>query len=118
MVTVEGRSPGELTVQTLNFCILQGHLLLQLGDLSLKEQQRSPGAQRDYQTVMEYLKSFTAQDQWVLEPAGSQEQRCQGWAVGGAYCPPHNRELCPRHSFFLVNLALPTAQAGHLHPPT
>lgn len=28
MVTVERCSPGELAVQTLNFCILQGHLLL------------------------------------------------------------------------------------------
>lgn len=44
MVTVEGRSPGELAVQTLDFGSLQGHLLLQLGHLSLKEQQRVPGS--------------------------------------------------------------------------
>lgn len=42
VVTVQGCSPGELAVQALNFCILQGHLFLQLGYLSLKEQQRIP----------------------------------------------------------------------------
>lgn len=42
MVAVESCSPGELAVQTLNFCILQGHLLLKLGYLSLEEQQRIP----------------------------------------------------------------------------
>ena len=42
VVAVQGCSPGELAVQALNFCILQGHLLLQLGYLSLKEQQRIP----------------------------------------------------------------------------
>lgn len=41
MVIVQSCSPGELTVQTLNFCILQGYLLLQLGYLSLEEKKPS-----------------------------------------------------------------------------
>lgn len=79
MVIVESRSPGELAVQTLNFCILQGHLLLQLGYLSLKEQQRTPSGS-------EGLPDCNEVPQVIQRPGpmlgshgmwGSQEQRCQ-----------------------------------------
>lgn len=42
MVTVKSCGPGDLAMQTLNFCIFQSHLLLQLGYLGLEKQQRIP----------------------------------------------------------------------------
>ena len=56
-------------MQTLNFCILQGYLLLQLGYLSLEEKKGIRSAQRDHQIMTKHFQS-EIQGPWVLGPVG------------------------------------------------